>query len=117
MSNTNTVPKLETEYLSSIYSASVWKVASVLENPEISLTNWTIKKMVEGEYFVGEQRWGSGRVSTAIQTFDPETKKGVTASGRVYQLVGDEGYSRDGDYIWGYYKKLNQLTELPTTTN
>jgi len=92
----------------------IWSAASVNNQPQVQLTNWTIKKMKEGNFFIGDEvgMRGSGRVSTAIVTYDETTKKGVTQSGRVYELLGNEGHSSDGEYVWGRYKVYNKLTEL-----
>lgn len=91
---------------------SVWKVAKIDREPQITLTDWAIKKTNDGNYFVGTREDGTGRVSTQIITFDEEAKKGVTKSGRVYELIGEPGYSSNGEYVWGCYKEINELTEL-----
>jgi hypothetical protein len=91
---------------------NVWKSASITDEPEIKLYQWQIKKMKEGSFFCGVTSDGNGRVSTDIKTFDEATKKGITASGRCYQLVGPEGSSSNADYVWNYYKRVNCLTEL-----
>jgi hypothetical protein len=93
---------------------SVWNVAKIEDQPSVSLWNWTIKHTDKGDYFVGTEGVGSGRVSTRIVEFDPDKRVGRTASGRIYQLLGDEGegYSSNGEYVWGHYKQVNNLTEL-----
>ena len=68
--------------------------------------------MKQGQYFVGDEIGESGRVSTAITHFNDATKIGITASGREYELVGEHGYSSDGEYCWQAYKRINNLTEL-----
>lgn len=95
------------------WGAGVWKVAPITQEPSIQLDNWEIKHMKEGDFFMGRNiQEGTGRVSTKVVMFDSETKKGVTASGRIYQLVGEPGYSSDAEYVWNYYKRINGLTEL-----
>jgi hypothetical protein len=42
----------------------------------------------------------SGRVLSFIVEFDPKTRKGTTASGRVYQLRGPSRGNSDADYVW-----------------
>src|SRR5258708_7387933 len=91
----------------------LWKVAPVVDKPSIRLKYWVIKKTEEGEFFVGDEIGGRGRVSTRIVEFDDERKVGRTASGRVYELVGFSDYSSDGEYVWSHYKQINNLTELP----
>ncbi|MGN8134603.1 hypothetical protein ACTJLC_07735 [Paraburkholderia sp. 22099] len=42
----------------------------------------------------------SGRVTTFIVKFDPKTRRGVTRSGRIYELVGDSGVDAAANYLW-----------------
>lgn len=93
---------------------SVWRSASVNDEPEIQLCQWHIKKDTNGGcYFVGSRvDDGTGRVSTAIVEFDAEQRRGRTQSGRVYELVGPKGRSTNGEYIWSVYKIANGITEL-----
>lgn len=91
---------------------NVWHAASIDAEPEVKLYDWCIKKTDKGEYFVGSNDRDGGRVSTQIMEFDEEKMIGRTKSGRVYQLQGPAGYSSDGEYVWSYYKKVNELTEV-----
>ncbi len=52
-----------------------------------------------------------GRVSTAIEHFDPTSRTAITHSGRLYQLVGPPGYDPDGAWVWGYWSKVNRMTD------
>ena len=97
-----------------VYGGGVWSAAPVSEEPSIRLSNWQIKKTTTGNHFCGYSIGGrEGRASTRIVTFDPETKKGITESGRVYQLVGEEGYDSNAEYVWSHFKAVNKLEELP----
>lgn len=92
---------------------SIWKIASIHEEPTVVLHDWCVYE-VDGVYesssrhFVGTKTgdW-SGRVSSRIEMFDAAALRGVTASGRVYQLKGPRGYSSDGDYVWSAYCRIN----------
>ena len=90
------------EILKAIKYGAIWSVPDIYEQPSISLIRWVVRETSRGErHFVGynvEDR--EGRVSSAIQSFNAETCKGVTQSGRIYQLVGPAGYDRSGDYVW-----------------
>lgn len=99
------------EVIENALRSSIWKVAPVDAQPSITLTRWSIRHTNDGDYFVGFHN-GAGRVSTKVVTFDDETKKGVTESGRVYQLSGEPGISGDAEHTWGMYKQINGLTEL-----
>ncbi len=112
--NDNTPRIGSLEEISNLLSSvpNVWQVTSIDNEPEVKLARWSIKKMKEGNFFVGDHIGHSGRVSTKIVQFDEEKKRGITESGRVYELVGAEGYSSNGEYVWEYYKKINGLTDL-----
>ncbi len=100
------------DFLTVTIPAAIWKVAPIDQEPTIRLCNWSIKRMVEGSFFVGDHIGQAGRVSTDIVQFDEEKKRGITQSGRVYELVGSEGRSEDGEYVWSRYKQLYSLTEF-----
>lgn len=101
-------------FLFSLAPDSFWKSASVADEPQIRLVNWSIKKDIAGNgYFVGSRADdGTGRVSTAIVEFDAERGRGRTESGRVYELVGAPGRSSNGEYTWSIYKAANGITEV-----
>lgn len=99
------------EIMTQAVVGSVWKVAPVTAEPSVHLTQWSIRHTNDGDYFVGIHNY-AGRVSTKVVTFDQETQKGVTTSGRVYQLSGPPGKSGDAEYTWERYKQINDLTEV-----
>jgi hypothetical protein len=92
------------DYLEKI---SVWQVASVKDEPETQLSQWRIF-LVDGKdiHFVGYTGW-EGRVCSAVQTFDPTTRRGVTRSGRIYELVGHSGFNGDAMYTWNRWLGIN----------
>lgn len=94
-------------------ATSIWKVASVADEPNTRLTQWQIykvKPVMEGKpetiHFVGYAGY-EGRVCSSVQTFDAATRKGVTRSGRIYELVGDPGYNSDAMYVWDRWLSIN----------
>jgi hypothetical protein len=92
---------------------SIWRPAPVDQEPEIVLDNWMI---VEAEFqegppsrhFVGYH--GSGRVSSSIVEFDPQTQRGKTRSGRIYQLTGKPSSHSDALYVWSWWAVANGVT-------
>jgi len=98
-----------------IIQGGIWNVKSVEEQPSVTLESWVIikvKKQPESIHFVGyaiENR--EGRVSSHIVTFDPETKRGQSASGRVYQLVGDSKWTGDSLYVWNNWMRIYGVSE------
>lgn len=97
----------------------IWNVASVTAQPELTLVDWKILETQRGErHFVGyviENQ--EGRVSSAIEQFDPVSLRGVTRSGRVYRLYGAPGFNRDAEYVWKRWVQLNAITEYLDVTD
>ena len=56
-----------------------------------------------------------GRVSSAIQHFDPETSVCTTRKGRKYRLVKDYHCDPNNDamYVWDFWQRLNKIVEPP----
>lgn len=78
---------------------STWKPPPVDVEPRVVLR---MRQVIEvegrGRHFVGDTGW-DGRVSGTILAWDPATQSGQTKSGRVYQLRGSPGLSRDARYV------------------
>ena len=96
-----------TKFLEKLESQSIWRPNSVADEPETNLTQWRVYRVAadlsesgDTTHFVGYAEY-EGRVCSAVQTYDPVTKRGVTQSGRVYELVGPSGYNKDAMYVWG----------------
>ena len=87
----------------------IWSVASIQQEPEVVLSSWRIMETPEGtRHFVGyNENWREGRVSSAIQEFDPVALVGRTRSGRVYKLCGTSGYNSDAEYVWNQWCHIN----------
>lgn len=85
---------------------SIWKPSTVQQEPHTKLTQWRVME-VSAEFnnfnptihLVGYAGY-EGRVCSAVQNYDPKSKRAVTQSGRVYELVGSSGYNRDALYTW-----------------
>lgn len=87
----------------------IWITHPVDVQPNITLVRWRIFQRENGRsHFVGYHPAGhEGRVSSAIQQFDPVTRRGVTQSGRVYELSGCPGFDSDAMYIWELWSRAN----------
>lgn len=102
----------------------IWNTTTVLQTPEINLNSWRVFE-VSGDsspkitrHFVGyNSTEQEGRVSSAVVTFDAAEARGVTASGRVYQLCGANGFNPDADYVWQHWKNVNHVTQETDVTN
>lgn len=90
---------------------SIWRTTSIQEVPEIQLRNWQIMETERGErHFIGYNiTEGAGRVSSAIQEFDIKNRRGITNSGRIYELLGDPGNNLDAEYVWNRWKVINTV--------
>lgn len=90
---------------------SIWKTKPVDDQPSLTLVRWRIFRSDRDEnHFVGycEENL-EGRVSSAIQQFDPLTMRGVTQSGRVYELSGAPGFDSDALYVWDTWLRINRV--------
>ena len=79
-----------------------WTVMSVEDQPSVGLVLWKIFE-VDGDtrHFVGDDTSDFlGRFSSAVVEFDVSTMRGVTQSGRVYELQDNPGDSEQADYVW-----------------
>lgn len=96
----------------------VWKVDSIDVQPVIELRCWRVYETERGErHFVGQSiASATGRVSSAIQKFDPESRTGITRSGRQYVLQGGPGYDADAMHVWSVWSMVNAVIEAKNVT-
>lgn len=85
--------------------------------PQVTLTRWGIVNSPSGElYFVGHcVERGSSCFSTAVQLFDPTSRKGITLSGRVYHLAGVHGLDAEGLYLLEVIRACNEVAYTDVT--
>jgi len=97
---------------------TIWNVGGVDEEPEITLVRWRILETYNGDrHLVGAREDDfTGRVSTAITTFDPSRMVAVTRSGRAYQLRGEPGYNADAQYVWEQWCAANSVQKSSDVT-
>ncbi len=92
-------------------ATSIWGVRSIEDEPETKLVQWRVytvenKDAPPSMHLVGYTGY-EGRVCSAVKEYDPKTRKGVTQSGRVYELVGHSGYNGDAMYVWSRWLGIN----------
>lgn len=96
--------------------ANIWKAPSTDEQPLAVAERWTVMRatFANGDVsdhvvaYLGDEH--SGRVSSAIQSFDPDKHVAVTRSGRQYKLPLDRhGFDPDGLYVWGAWATDNKV--------
>jgi hypothetical protein len=95
-----------------------WTFGSVEEEPSVWLSSWKIVEVDSGtRHFVGADVYdGSGRVSSAIVTFDLAAKRGITRSSRVYNLISEPGNSWNADYVWKRWCETNEVRSFVDVT-
>lgn len=96
----------------------IWTLPSADEAPDVTLSSWRIFEIDAGtRHFVGADVVDfTGRVSSAITVFDRVALRGQTLSGRVYQLVGRDGWSLDAEYVWKRWCTLNDVKSYSDVT-
>ncbi len=99
------------EIMKEAIAKSVWPTPTVDEEPQVILDQWQVFESPVGRHFVGYvNRWQEGRVSSPILKFDESTMKGVSRSGKVYELIGNTGFSVDADYVLDRWLAMNDWT-------
>lgn len=92
-----------------VTDGSVWKARPMTAQPSLTLVQWQVLQLPGGaRHFSGwalENR--EGRASSAIQTFDAVSLRGITRSERVYQLHGPPGCDDDADHVWRTWARIN----------
>lgn len=80
----------------------IWQSPPVALQPIVFLSRWQVMETDNGfRYFIGHNiETMSGRASTRIVKFDQETRRGVTGSGRIYELVGESGVDMEANHLW-----------------
>ena len=86
---------------------NIWKPPGIDEEPRTKLTHWQAY-LVKGGFgpeggdtihFCGWTGW-TGRVCSAVQSYDKESHCGITQSGRIYELSGEPCFNIDALYVW-----------------
>lgn len=121
--------QLKGKYMSDIklvilgITGGIHTVASVEDEPEIILSHWSIRECDRRDgrrtrHLVGYNMAGQeGRVSSAIEEFDPDRLRVRTGSGRVYELVGKSGTHVDSDYVWEQFLYIQHAKNAADVTS
>lgn len=94
-----------------------WSIAAISEPASRTLDAWSVYEVpFDGQgrpwtrHFVGFKREGCvGQVSTAIEQFDPASRRGRSRSRRTYELGGQSGLDADARAMWGEWKRVNGI--------
>ncbi|CAG9269531.1 hypothetical protein [Paraburkholderia caribensis] len=90
---------------------SIWTNRPV-SNRCLYLLKWRILEVKPGadRHFIGVNAAdGTGRVSSTIRDFDVLARRGITASGRTYVLVGSSHFDEDVEFTWNRWCRLNRI--------
>ena len=102
----------------------LWTFGSVESEPHVRLGDWRALEVtyLDGaisrtRHFVGcDHCDGSGRVSSAIASFDVLRRRASTKRGRVYELMGRSGSSSNAEYVWGLWCRINAVATFTDVT-
>lgn len=103
---------------------NIWSQPPVAIEPEKWLASWQIYKAISSKYpmsnfgyhIVGfDVRGRHGAVSSKLEQFDPLKMRGITQSGRIYQLLGEPGVDPDAQYTLEGWSKQNQVVMQEAT--
>lgn len=85
---------------------------SVEERPRVVLIRWRAMMTDSGEvHLVGYAlETARGRVSTPVQSLDPQARTAITASGRVYVLEGAPGGEPTAVQLWAECARIDGIT-------
>ena len=100
-------------------SGEIWATSPVENTPEIMLRAWCVMELKDGDrHFIGYNvTEHEGRVSSKIMIFDSKMMRGITRSGRVYQLDGPSGYDDDAFYVWNRWRSINNISEYTNVSD
>lgn len=87
----------------------VWSATPIDEAPELRLARWSVREVLPRwtRHLVGfNLTEDEGRVSSALTAYDPRSRRAVTESGRMYELVGRPGHDSDAEYVWRAWLRL-----------
>lgn len=100
-------------------SGSIWPSSPVAVTPKVELGDWRVfevklpGRVQRSRHFAGSTgRDGRGKASTAIVEFDPLTRRGLTESGRVYELQSSTGFNVNAEYVWRNWVRINRATHV-----
>jgi hypothetical protein len=102
----------------------IFNVAPIQQESEETIVFWSVREVGFGQetdrsrHLVGYiPSKGTGRVTSAIQQFDPKSMTIKTRSGRIYHLKGHPGFNDDVEYVWLQWKSLNGAQEASDVTS
>ena len=117
-----TVVRMKNDFVNK-FEERAWHSAPVSETPLVVLVGWHVfevklpDRTERTRHFAGTTaREGHGKVSTPIVEFDPATWRGVTESGRVYQLENSAGLDINVTLAWDAWIRVHAATDLVDVT-
>jgi len=82
------------------------------DETHVTMTSWGVHEVNFSDgttrHLVGSVN-GEGRVSSAIQSYDPQEKQLITKSGKVYVVQGKPGTTANAVYVWQSWCKINKI--------
>ena len=102
----------------------LWTFGTVESEPQVRLSDLTVREVTYLDVAISRTRHlvgcdhydGSGRVSSAIASFDVLRRRASTRRGRVYELLGRSGSSANAEYVWGLWCRINGVATFTDVT-
>lgn len=98
---------------------TVWQMQTIDTEPHVVLTDWAVMQValqghggdVVSRHFVGVRAGKPPRaqVSSPVVVFDPQRARGVTESGKIYQLNGFSPVPSSVLATWSRWKDIHQI--------
>lgn len=98
----------------------LWQTPGVEEQPALTVTKWRVLEITQGKLAGQRHIVGyccenhEGRASTAIVSYNKNTRIATTKSGRKYKLQGSTGFSYDADYVWRVWSQDIPVRDVST---
>ena len=93
---------------------------AVQDEAATQISNWRFVAVKHSDCTVQRHLVGrvdsEGRLSTGVHSLNLQTMRATTASGRVYEVVGDPSDDEDAAYLYSKWLKYGGRTELKDLT-
>lgn len=101
-----------------------WRIEPVRQPPTKTLDAWSVYEVpFDGldapwtRHLTGFRLEGcKGQVSSAVEVFDPISRRAVTRSGQVYELRVGPGFNADAFVVWSGWVFTNRIQHAHDVT-
>lgn len=102
----------------------VWTIEPISEQPVSVMLDWRVYEVQQADraertrHFAGSVgRDYDGQSGSAVVSFDPATRCGLSELGRIYKLAGrGSGLGMNAEYVWNTWKRKSGATDVVDVT-